>query len=68
MEPALTPDALLRLQERVPEVHISEPLLDYVQDLIRHTRESGHYLPGLSPRAGISLVRAAQAWALMASV
>lgn len=65
MDSALTPDALLRLQERVPEVHISEALLDYVQDLVRHTRESGDYLTGLSPRAGIALVRAAQAWGLM---
>jgi MoxR-like ATPase len=65
MEPALTADSLLRLQERVPETHVSEPLLDYVQALIRHTRESGDYLTGLSPRGGMALVRAAQAWALM---
>lgn len=65
MEPALTADALLRLQERVPEIHVSEPLLDYVQALIRHTRESGDYLVGLSPRGGMALVKAAQAWALM---
>jgi MoxR-like ATPase len=65
MQPALTADSLLRLQERVPEVHVSEPLLDYVQALIRHTRESGDYLVGLSPRGGMALVKAAQAWALM---
>jgi len=65
MEPALTADSLLRLQERVPEIHVSDPLLDYVQALIRHTRESGDYLTGLSPRAGMALVKAAQAWALM---
>jgi MoxR-like ATPase len=65
MDSALTPDALLQLQDRVPEVHVSEALLDYVQDLVRHTRESGDYLTGLSPRAGIALVGAAQAWALM---
>jgi MoxR-like ATPase len=65
MEPALTADALLRLQERVPEIHVSDPLLDYVQALIRHTRESGDYLVGLSPRGGMALVKAAQAWALM---
>lgn len=65
MEPALTPDALLRLQERVPELHISDALLDYVQALIRHTRECGDYLTGISPRGGIALVKAAQAWALM---
>lgn len=65
MEPALTTESLLRLQERVPRVHVSEPLLDYVQALIKHTRESGDYLIGLSPRGGMALVKAAQAWALM---
>jgi MoxR-like ATPase len=65
MEPALSPDALLLLQEQVPEVHVSEALLDYVQALIRHTRESGHYRSGLSPRGGMALVKAAQSWALM---
>jgi MoxR-like ATPase len=65
MEPALSPDALLRLQEQVPGVHIADALLDYVQALIGHTRESGHYVNGLSPRGGMALVRAAQSWALM---
>ena len=65
MQPALSPDALLRLQERVPAVHVSDALLDYVQALIAHTRESGQYRHGLSPRGGMALVKAAQAWALM---
>ena len=65
MEPVLTPEALLRLQEQVPSVHLADALLDYVQALIRHTRECGHYVNGLSPRGGMALVRAAQAWALM---
>ena len=65
MESALTTDSLLRLQELVPQIHLSDALLDYVQALIRHTRESGNYLTGLSPRGGMALVKAAQAWALM---
>jgi MoxR-like ATPase len=65
MEPALSADALMRLQEQVTDVHVAEPLLDYVQALIRHTRECGHYMSGLSPRGGMALVRAAQAWALL---
>lgn len=65
IEPALTQEELLALQERVPDVHVSDALLDYVQALIAHTRESGDYVTGLSPRGGMSLVRAAQAWALM---
>jgi MoxR-like ATPase len=65
LEPAINPETLLNLQEQVPSIHVSEALLDYVQALIAHTRESGDYLNGLSPRGGMALVRAAQAWALM---
>jgi MoxR-like ATPase len=65
LQPVLSLDALLRLQDQVPKTHVSEPLLDYVQALIAYTRESGEFVAGLSPRGGIALVRAAQAWALM---
>jgi MoxR-like ATPase len=61
----LTPEALIAVQRHVADVHAAEPLLDYVQALVRHTRESGHFEAGLSPRAGIALLRAAQAWALL---
>lgn len=65
LEPILSPEILLRLQDQVPKVHLSDPILNYVQAVIAHTRESGEFTTGLSPRGGISLVRAAQAWALM---
>jgi MoxR-like ATPase len=65
LAPVLSLDSLLRLQEQVPKVHVSEPLLDYVQALIAYTRNSGEFVAGLSPRAGIALVRASQSWALM---
>jgi MoxR-like ATPase len=65
LNPVLKPETLLAVQRHVAEVHAAEPLLDYVQALVRHTRESGHFEAGLSPRAGIALLRAAQAWALL---
>jgi len=43
-------------------VHVSPALLDYLQDLLAASRASGR---GLSPRAGLSLMSAARAWALM---
>jgi MoxR-like ATPase len=61
----LSLDALLRLQEQVAKVHVAEPLLDYVQALLAYSRESGEFAAGLSPRGGIALLRAAQAWALV---
>jgi MoxR-like ATPase len=65
LEPVLSPESLARLQDEVPKVHVSEALLDYAQALIAYTRESGEFVSGLSPRGGMALVRAAQAWALM---
>jgi MoxR-like ATPase len=65
LEPALTPQQLLQLQGAVPKVHASEALLDYVQAIARYTRQSADFEAGLSPRAVIALLRAAQAWALM---
>ena len=62
---ALTPQQLLRLQGDVPRVHASEALLDYVQAVAAWTRQTGEFEAGLSPRATIALLRAAQAWALM---
>jgi MoxR-like ATPase len=65
LEPALSAQQLLRLQGEVPRVHASEALLDYVQAIARYTRQSADFEAGLSPRAVIALLRAAQAWALM---
>jgi MoxR-like ATPase len=65
LAPALTPQQLLRLQAEVPRVHASDALLDYVQAIARYTRQASEFEAGLSPRAVISLLRAAQAWAMM---
>jgi MoxR-like ATPase len=63
--PALAPQQLLRLQREVPQVHASDALLDYVQAVAAQTRRAAEFHAGLSPRAVIALLRAAQAWALM---
>ena len=59
----LPPARLHELQQRVKEVHAADALLDYLQALIRHSRESSDYQTGLSPRAGLALLQAAKAWA-----
>ncbi len=63
-QPAISIEALKELQDLVPGIHISDPILDYIQDIIAGSRSNPHQYHGLSPRGGISLVRAAQAWAL----
>jgi MoxR-like ATPase len=65
LQPALAPEALLTMQQAVPDVHVAEPLLDYVQALLDKTRRGGLYRGGLSPRAGLALLRGAQAWAIL---
>ncbi|MFQ5994661.1 MAG: AAA family ATPase [Acidiferrobacterales bacterium] len=65
MEALIDGEDLVALQQRVGQVHCSEALLDYVQDLIVHTRGSKLFTNGLSPRAGLALMHSAQAWALL---
>jgi MoxR-like ATPase len=50
----------------VRAVHVSEPLLDYLQALIAATRSGRWFVEGLSPRAGIAVLRLARARALLA--
>ena len=66
LQPLLTAAELAQLQQAVLEVHAAAPLLDYVQDLIAATRSGRWFLQGLSPRAGVALLRAARAQALLA--
>ncbi len=61
----LDPKNLITLQEEVEAVQVNDALYDYLQDLIDATRDSEEWEHGLSPRAGLSLLRAAKAWALL---
>ena len=61
----LTPHDLLELQRQVMQVHAAEPLLNYLQDLMAATRSGRWFLQGLSPRAGIAVMRAAKAQAFL---
>jgi MoxR-like ATPase len=61
----LSPTELQALQQQVQDIHAADPLLDYVQDLIAASRSGRWFLQGLSPRAGIAVIRAAKAQALL---
>jgi MoxR-like ATPase len=65
LQPALATIDLLDLQSRARQVVTAPALLDYVQALIRYTRQSADFVNGLSPRAGLAVVNAARAWAFM---
>jgi MoxR-like ATPase len=61
----MTPQTLLGIQQTVLKVHVSEALLDYLQTLIAATRSGKWFVDGLSPRAGMAVLRAAKAMALL---
>ena len=61
----LSREELLTLQDKVDAVHVSDALLDYVQDVLDYSRRAPQFGCGLSPRAGLALLRAARAWALI---
>jgi len=61
----LPAEKLLYMQQAVQEIYVSPALLDYIQALIKFTRESEEYHTGLSPRAGLALLNAAKTWAYM---
>jgi MoxR-like ATPase len=65
LEPVLESAALTDLQRRVASVHVASALLDYLQALIAYSRDAPTFETGLSPRAAIGLLRAAQAWTLL---
>lgn len=65
LQQCMSAEQLQKLQSAVDQVHASEQLLDYVQRLIRYTRNEPGFAFGLSPRGALALLRSAKAWALM---
>jgi MoxR-like ATPase len=61
----MTPEQLIEAQQAVLKVHASDALLDYLQALIAATRSGEWFTQGLSPRAGIAVLRAAKARAML---
>lgn len=65
LEPVMRPHELVAAQQAALKVHAAAPLLDYLQGLIAATRNGQWFAEGLSPRAGIAVLRAAKARALL---
>jgi len=61
----MSPEELVAAQKAVLAVHASDALLDYLQTVIAATRSGAWFVEGLSPRAGIAVLRAAKARALL---
>lgn len=61
----LNPENLVALQQVVRKIHVSEPILDYIQGILHASRQLPEFEVGLSPRAGLALAHSARAWAMM---
>jgi MoxR-like ATPase len=65
LEPRMTPADLVEAQRSLRSIRTSPALLDYVQNLLTHSRRAALFSEGLSPRAGLALLQAARAWAML---
>ena len=64
-EPMLSVEDVKELQADCEKIHVSENLLDYIQALLKETRDDRWFECGLSPRAGLALMRASRALAFL---
>src|SRR3954469_11120464 len=65
LEPVVDRAEVLAAQDAARRVHASRALRDYIVSLLRHTRADKRVELGASPRAGLMLLRAAKALALI---
>lgn len=65
LEPVMNSGLIMRFLEMVTKVHVEEPLLTYIRDLVMATRSHGDVHIGASSRASIALVRGAKSLAAL---
>ncbi len=65
LAPQLDADGLQSLQNAVDDIRVSDPLIEYIQRLVAHSRHGAEFAFGLSPRGALALLHAARAWALL---
>jgi MoxR-like ATPase len=65
LRPVLSPSEVLFLQDETRKVHVDEPIVDYLIELVNKTRTHAEIELGISPRGTGALFRAAQALALV---
>jgi MoxR-like ATPase len=65
MDASIDLKTLLRCQMQAEKVRASEPVIEYCYRLLALSRSCGKFLHGLSPRAGLGLLHASRAWAML---
>ena len=64
-EPVLNLEDIVKLQQQVTKVKVSEKVRDYILDIVNATRNNDFIVLGVSPRGSISLYKAAKAVAFI---
>ncbi len=65
VEPVCSSDDILKLMEDVKQIHVSDGVLEYIQNIIASTRKESRFVLGASPRAMLALVSASRARAFL---
>ncbi len=65
LEPVLTCEQILQLQEQVRQVRVDPSIAEYLLDVVHATRRCDELHVGVSTRGALALYRAVQAWALV---
>lgn len=63
--PVMTTEQITKFQRQLSQVVIEETLIAYITTIIRKTRDSKRVQLGASPRAGIAILMASKAWAML---
>lgn len=56
---------LQQIQTLINQIVISSHVIDYIIELVTHTRQSAAFAGSLSPRASMALAKAAKSWAFI---
>jgi len=61
VNPIITPQQLLEMQNAVEDVYVEDSILSYITDIVRETRSHPQIEVGSSPRGSLALLRLARA-------
>lgn len=65
IEPVMTPQEVVELQELVRDVRVDQSIREYIVDVVQASRSTPQTYLGASPRGTLALMHLAQAWAFV---
>ncbi len=61
----LSKEQLISVRQSIYEVHTSDALLDYLQNIVEYTRNHNAFDMGVSPRGALALLHCSKSWAYL---